>query len=162
MPHRFFVRTLTRNDVKKLHGARGTFEPDLGETARDTDSSFWGWPDKYRLVTRTKARLEWKAKARLSSSVRPGGSPITVTLWAREPREDHLPEHRFGLGPIGRVRGLVPADFDTSSLVVLERSPDGSGLDYLVRFITHAEPDYRLFEPYLTEEAPEHRYGYGP
>lgn len=156
------MRTLTQNDVKKLRGARGTFEPDLGETARDMDAAFWGWPDKYQLIRRRKARLEWKAKGRLSSAIKPNGAPVTVTLWAREAREDHLPEHRFGLGPIGRVRSAVPKDFDVTSLVVLERAPDGAGYDYLVRFITHDELDFRTYEPYLTEEAPEHRYGYGP
>ena len=162
LPERFFVRTLTPNDVGKLRGnTPGTYETDLGEIARDSYPSFWGWPDRYNEVVRKKSRLEWKARARLFSSEKPQGIPVTVTLWYRESRPGHAAEHRMGLGPINRVRAAVPPSFDTSSLMVVERAPQSSDYDFIVRLITANDPDYADFAAYLTEERPEHRHGYG-
>ena len=160
LPDRFFVRTLTPNDVEKLLGnTPGTFETDLGETARDGYPTFWGWPDNYEQVIRRKpgGRLEWKARARLFSSQRPQGVPITAMLWYREEREGHAAEHRLGLQPIGRVRAAVPVGFNTESLMVVERADDG----FVIRFLTAGEPGYDDFAKYLTEDRPQHRYGYG-
>lgn len=164
LPDRFFIRTLTANDVMKLNGMRpGTFEPDLGETARDRYPAFWGWPDMYTRVTRRLSRLERQVDARLFSSVTSvGGTAINITLWYREARTEHAPEHRFRPGPIGVVRQAVPPMFDTTSLMVVEQAPSNAGYGYIVRFITAADAGYLDFSTYLTEQRPKHRFGYGP
>src|SRR5207249_4383669 len=121
-PDRFFVRTLTANDVEKLHARTpGTFEPDLGETARDRFPTFWGWPQKYATVTRQLTRLEWNATARLFSNGTPSeGVEVALMLWFREARTaangqlGHAAEHRFRPGPISTVRRYVPERFDAN------------------------------------------------
>lgn len=161
LPGRFFVRTLTANDVSKLMGAPGTFEPDLGETARDRFPSFWGWRNKYVLVRRTKERLEWEARGRLISRITPAdGVDIDVLLWFREGRPGHAPEHRLRPGPIGIVRAATPPEFDTRSLLVVERAR--VGVDFVLRLVTPRESDHGSYASYLTELRPEHRFGYGP
>ena len=164
LPDRFFVRTLTANDVMKLNGLRpGTFEPDLGETARDQYPAFWGWRDMYAQVTRRLSRLERQVQSRLFSSATPiAGRAINVMLWFREARVGHAAEHRFRPGPIDVVRQSVPPSFDTTSLLVVEQAPSDAGYGYVVRFITAADPGYSDFSTYLTEQRPEHRFGYGP
>jgi hypothetical protein len=161
---RFFVRTLTSNDVEKLHGRRpGTFEPDLGELARDTYPSFWGWPSRYKTAIRKLPRLEWKANGRLFSARAPAdGLHCILTLWYRERRPGHPAEHRLGVGPIAAVRSVVPGNFGTSSLLVVERSHEGADYEFVVRLVTAADPGYDDFKAYLTHARPRHRYGYGP
>jgi len=164
LPYRFFVRTLTLNDIEKLHGNRpGTFEPDLGRNARDTFPSFWGWPHEYHEVTRQLSRMEWEAPARLvSNRTSPDGVEIALMLWYREPRPNHLEEHRWRPGPIGTVRSVVPPDFDEESLVVFERLPAEEGDGFLIRLLTTDDPGYADFRTYLTETRAGHRFGYGP
>lgn len=164
LPDRFFVRTLTANDVAKLQGEQvGTFEPDLGETARDQFPAFWGWPDQYEVVRRQVERQEWSTNGRLiSSQTPPEGVPVEVMLWFREPRPDHAAEHRVRLGPIGEVRDSAPPDFDTDGLVVVERAPEGSDHDFVVRLVTPEDHGYEDFASYLRHERPQHRFGYGP
>ena len=163
LPDRFFVRTLTPNDVAKLQGQQiGTFEPDLGRSARDTYPGFWGWPDEYNQVVRRLPRQEWEAKARLISRLTPPeGVEVTLMLWYREPRPDHLEEHRMRFGPIGVVREAVPDEFDSSSLVVFERAPTDGPYDYVVRLLTNADPGFADYASYLTETRAGHRFGYG-
>lgn len=163
LPGRFFVRTLTGNDVAKLRGRPGTFEPDLGEMARNRFPAFWGWPEMYTQVTRTLPRQQWQVEARLiSSTTPPEGVPITIVLWYREARPEHAAEHRFSPRPIGQFRQAVPQSFDTTSLIVVEQAPSGVDYQYIVRLITNNDPDYDDFATYLTEERPQHRFGYGP
>ena len=163
LPNQFYVRTLTPNDVEKLLGnMKGTFETDLGETARDSYPSFWGWPDNYKQVVRRKGREEWKANGRLfSADTPPQGIPVTLTLWYREARPGHAAEHRLGLGPIGEVRAAAPTPFNTDSLMLVEPAPQDRDYDFTVRFITVNDPGYDDFARYLTENRPQHRYGYG-
>jgi len=169
LPSRFYVRTLTANDVAKLQGEQvGTFEPDLGEMARDRFPSFWGWPDEYQPVMRRRTRDEWAASGRLISSLSPPhGIPVNVMLWHREAREGtvekqgHAAEHRIGLGPIGDIRAVVPAEFDTSSLLVVERASADTDGDFIVRLITLSDVGYEEFRQYLDVERPEHQFGYG-
>ncbi len=163
LPDRFFVRTLTDNDVAKLRGRPGTFEPDLGEMARNRFPAFWGWPERYVQVTRELARREWQIEARVISSRTPSeGVSITIVLWYREVRPGHPAEHRFSPRPIGQFREAVPPSFDTTSLLVVEQAPSGVDYQYIVRLITTNDPDYNDFATYLTEERPQHRFGYGP
>ena len=163
LPERFFVRTLTDNDVAKLRGRPGTFEPDLGEMARNRFPAFWGWPEKYAQVTRALPRREWQVKAQvISSTTPPGGVPITIVLWYREARPEHAPEHRFSPRPTGLFRQAVPPSFDTTSLLVVEQAPSDVDYQYIVRLITNNDPGYSDFATYLTEERPQHRFGYGP
>lgn len=163
LPDRFFVRTLTDNDVAKLRGRPGTFEPDLGEMARNQFPAFWGWPEMYTQVTRTLPRRQWHVDARVISSVTPpSGLAITVVLWYREARTAHAPEHRFSPRPISQFRQAVPPSFDTTSLLVVEQAPTGVEYRYTIRLITASDPDYSDFATYLTEERPQHRFGYGP
>lgn len=160
---RFFVRTLTGNDVRKLHGLQtGTFEPDLGETARDRFPAFWGWPDQYEVVTRDLPRHEWAARGRLFSKIRQGGVDIEVMLWYREERPGHAAEHRLRPGPIGAVRDATPDDFTSDSLIVIERAPEETDYDFYVRLITGDELEFDDYAGYLTETRPAHRFGYGP
>lgn len=165
LPDRFFVRTLTDNDVNKLvNAAAGTFEPDLGESARDQFPSFWGWPDKYQVNPASKVgRREWRTKGRLiTSQTPPSGILIDVVLWFRPERPGHLPEHRIRLGPIGTIRGYVPPGFSTDSLVVIERAPENEDYSFVVRLITASDPTYQDYASYLTTKRAKHRYGYGP
>ncbi len=163
LPDRFYVRTLTENDSSKLVlGAVGTFEPDIGETARDRYPAFWGWPDEYETVTRQLPRDEWPARGRLFSSEAPAGVDVEVMLWFRPERPGHAAEHRLRLGPIGAVRAATPPHFDTDSLLVLERAPDTSAYDFTLRLLTREDPGYDDFARYLTHQNPQHRYGYGP
>jgi hypothetical protein len=163
LPDRFYVRTLTENDVRKLvGGGTGTFEPDIGETARDRYPTFWGWPDDYSLITRTLPREEWAARGRLFSAAAPAGVDVEVMLWYRHERPGHAAEHRLRLGPIGVVRAATPAAFDEGSLLVLERAARSSGYDFIVRFLTTGDPGFDDYAAYLTEMRPKHRYGYGP
>lgn len=163
LPDRFFVRTLTANDVEKLHGRQvGTFEPDLGQTARDRFPAFWGWPGEYQEVVHQLPRLEWKPSAVLYSSETTSGIDIIVTLWFREARPGHAAEHRIGLAPISEVRQVVPPTFDTSSLVVVERAPTDSPHTFSIRLLTEDDQEYGDFASYLTVTRPQHRYGYGP
>lgn len=133
---RFYVRTLTANDVRKLNGEQvGTFEPDLGETARDTLPGFWGWPDRFVDVTRKDTRREWAANAEIRSA-RTGANGVIVEImqWYRPARpsgpsagiKGHAAEHRIRLGPISKVREAVPEGFNTDALMVIERRPEGS------------------------------------
>lgn len=164
LPDRFFVTTLTAPHIARLHGvADGTFEPDLGETARDRYSSFWGWPDNYQSVTRRQTRLEWEATARLISSVTPpDGVPVTAMLWYRESRPGHAAEHRLGLQPIPNVRAAVPNNFDNRSLLVVQRAPERAPEDFIIRFVTPTDLDYADFASYLSESRMHTRFGYGP
>lgn len=163
LPDRFYVRTLTENDVRKLvGGGTGTFEPDIGETARDRYPTFWGWPDDYSLITRTLPREEWAARGRLFSAGAPAGVDVEVMLWYRHERPGHAAEHRLRLGPIGVVRAATPAAFDEDSLLVLERAANSSGYDFIVRLLTTGDPGFADYAAYLTEVRPRHRYGYGP
>lgn len=163
LPDRFYVRTLTENDVRKLvMHAQGTFEPDIGQTARDRYPGFWGWPDEYEVVERTLPRQEWAARGRLFSSEAPSGVEIEVMLWYRDERPSHAAEHRLRLGPIGVVREATPAHFDENSLLVIERASASSTDDFVVRLLTDEDPGYVDFSGYLTEARPAHSYGYGP
>lgn len=164
LPYRFFARTLTANDVAKLHGQQvGTFEPDLGQTARDQYPAFWGWPQRYTRVVRRLPRDEWPAQGRLiSRTTDPAGVAIQVMLWYREARPGHPAEHRFRLGPISTVREAVPGDFDETSIVVFERGRDGASDDFTITLLTNLDPGYSDYASYLTEARPEHRFGYGP
>lgn len=163
LPGRFYVRTLTANDVDKLHGNQvGTFEPDLGEMARDQFPSFWGWPDRYATVVRQLPRDEWAASGRLTSSSAPGGVDVEVMLWYREERPGHAAEHRIRLGPIRAVRAAVPAGFDVNGVLVVTRAPDGAGRDFDLRLLAVGEPDHAAYAAHLTVDRPAHRFGYGP
>lgn len=84
---RFFVRTLTPNDVAKILGHQvGTFEPDLGVTARDELPGFWGWPNRFVAVTRQQTRDEWPARAKAFSSTAPVGVNVEFMQWFRAAR----------------------------------------------------------------------------
>lgn len=156
----FYVRSLTKTDVAKLHGAAGTFEPNIGRVARDQFPGFWGWPDKYVF---TGERKEWRTRGKLFSSLTgPQGVDITITLWYREPRPDHAEEHRIGLGPISTVRSVTPDDFDTTSLMVVEGLEEDGEQRFLIRLVTATDPEYGDYSSYLTEIRPHHRFGYGP
>lgn len=162
-PHsgRFYVRTLTANDVGKLLGDPGTFEPDLGEMARDQYPAFWGWPHQYATVVRQLPRDEWAATGRLTSSASPGGVDVEVMLWYRPERPGHAAEHRLRLGPIGQVRQAVPAGFDVNGVLVVTRAPDGAGRDFDLRLISVGEPDHAGYAAHLAVNRPAHRFGYG-
>lgn len=163
LPGRFYVRTLTPNDVAKLQGTQtGTFEPDLGETARDQFPAFWGWPDEYQTVVRRLPRDEWAATGRLASSAAPAGMDVEVMLWYRPERSGHAAEHRIRVGPIGEVRNAVPPGFDDRGLLVVSRAPYGAGYDFDLRLIAVGEPDHAAYAAYLTVDRPAHSFGYGP
>ncbi|MGD0857023.1 MAG: phospholipase D family protein [Dehalococcoidia bacterium] len=163
LPDRFFVRTLTATDISKLRGAFGTFEPDLGETARDRYPAFWGWPDMYTSVTRHLSRREWHVAALVfSSNTPPEGVPVSVTLWYRDAREGHAAEHRFSPRPIATFRAAVPPNFDESSILVVENSPQGASYQYVIKLLIGDDPEFMDYSTYLTETRPHHRFGYGP
>ena len=121
----FYVRTLTANDVNKLHGITpGTAEWDIGVTARNARPAFWGWPARYTNVVRRLPRLEWQMTGSLQSSVTGvDGVEVEISLWFREERPGHAAEHRLRIGPRSTLVDATPRDFDTTSLVVLERLP---------------------------------------
>lgn len=154
-----FVRTLTRNDVAKLHGEqKGTFEPDLTLGAREQNPGFWGWPDRFALVVHTLPREERTTAARLfSNKTGPAGVPIELTIWFREERPGHAAEFRFRPGGIKGDSALVPDEFDEESLVVFE--PTGEG--YNILLVTKADARYSEYAALLTTTRPAHRYGYG-
>lgn len=158
---RFFVRTLTPNDVNKLHGAAGTFEPDLAVTVRDADPHFWGWQDRFASMDRGDgARLEWAASARLiTTRTGPIGIRVDFVQWFRPARPAHAAEHRLRIGPISQLRHAVPNGFDANGLVVIERC-DGHPEDFIVRFVASNEPAHADYARYITEARPRHRFGY--
>ena len=160
----FYVRTLTGNDVNKLQGRTpGTAEWDIGETARDAMPLFWGWPDQYETVVRQRERLEWKTTGLLQSSVTPGyESEVDIVLWYREKRPGHAPEHRLRIGPGAALAEATPSDFDTTSLVVLERLPATRTHTFLVHLLTSNDPEYADYVRYLRHHRPRHQFGYGP
>lgn len=161
---RFYVRTLTENDVNKLMGLTpGTAEWDIGQTARDQSPLFWGWPTKYERVERQRVRLEWNCSGVLFSSSTSGlGVFVEIVLWFREQREGHAAEHRVRIGPRSRLLNAVPQGFNTNSLVVLERSPNSIIHDFKVHLLTSNDSNYELYSQFLQHNRPRHRYGYGP
>jgi len=117
----------------------------------------------YTEIVRELPRREWQVQARLISSQTPvDGVPITLLLWYREARPGHAAEHRFSPRPINIVKQAVPPLFDTSSLLVVEQAPFDVDYHYVIRLITHQDPEYDDFTTYLTEQRPQHRFGYGP
>ena len=46
--------------------------------------------------------------------------------------------------------------------MIVERAPNESGYDLLVRLVTRADDEYEAFRAYLVNRNPAHRYGYGP
>lgn len=168
---RFFVRTLTANDVAKIRGDQtGTFEPDLGMTARNSLPGFWGWPARYVFVTRKqKTRLEWAARGRAFSSVMPGGIDVEVMQWVRAARaaapgqqRSHAAEHRLRIGPQPVFAQVLPPGFGVTSLVIIERLPEDEPHEYRVMLLAAGEPGYEDYSHYLVTTRPEHRFGYGP
>jgi hypothetical protein len=157
--HRVFVRTLTPNDVAKLHGEQtGTFEPDLGLAARDDDQSFWGWPDAYQLVVRQLPRHERSELVRLVSRITgPKGTPVDLVIWFREGRPGHPAEFRVSPRPISGVRAAVPDDFDDASVLVIEKTADS----FVLRLLTARDPEYDAYVAIASVVRPAHRYGYG-
>lgn len=160
----FYVRTLTANDVNKLHGITpGTAEWDIGVTARNVLPAFWGWPDRYVNVVRRLPRLEWRTTGSLfSSSTGDLGIDIEISLWFREERPRHAAEHRLRIGPGTTLVNATPQNFDTTSLVVLERLPEGRTHTFFVQLLTQQDAGYDDYLQYLTQDRPRHRYGYGP
>ena len=108
----FYVRTLTPNDVSKAHKKTpGTWEPDLGLTARNEHPDFWGWPTSYTQVSAD--RQEWRIKALYRSRTLTQGLLSELCIWFRPERPGHPAEHRFrpaSAGPRpGRYRpSLIP------------------------------------------------------
>lgn len=160
----FYVRTLTENDIRKLRGVTpGTAEWDIGETARDHNPEFWGWPRLYQPVTRNTTRREWRTTGVLWSALTaPTGTDIDIILWYRQPRTGHAAEHRLRIGPRPTLTVATPPHFDTSSLVVLARPSDDRSHTFLVRLLTSRDPEYDAYRWYLQHDRPRHRYGYGP
>ena len=160
----FYVRTLTANDVNKLHGVTpGTAEWDIGVTARNAQPAFWGWPDQYAEVVRTLPRLEWRTTGSLCSSLTGNqGIDVDISIWFREERPRHAAEHRLRIGPQSTLVNATPNSFDTTSLVVLERLPVGRTHTFIVQLLTEQDAVYDDYLLYLTEDRPRHRYGYGP
>jgi len=169
---RFFVRTLTGNDVNKILDAQtGTFEPDLTVSARNELPEFWGWPDRFVQVTRRESRHEWATAAVIhSTKTGPTGIDVEFMQWFRPYRpanqalkqKSHAAEHRFRIGPISKVREAVPDGFDEDGLVVIERLPEGAARDFRVMLIASIDPEYPDFSSYLNRKKPRHSYGYGP
>ena len=160
----FYVRTLTGNDVNKLRGLTpGTAEWDIGVTARNARPAFWGWPDRYANVVRTLPRLEWQVRGSLRSSLTGDeGVDVGISLWFREERPGHAAEHRLRIGPGPTLVSATPNSFDTTSLVVLERLPVGRTHTFFVQLLTRQDAGHDDYLPYLTQNRPRHRYGYGP
>lgn len=160
----FYVRTLTANDVNKLHGITpGTAEWDIGVTARNARPAFWGWPDRYASIVRKLPRLEWQATGSIRSSLTGDqGVDVDICLWFREERPGHAAEHRLRIGPRETLVNATPNSFDTTSLVVLERLPAGRTHTFLAQLLTSQDAGYQDYLPYLTQDRPRHRYGYGP
>lgn len=154
-----FVRTLTPNDVAKLHGEQtGTFEPDLGLAARDEDPEFWRWPDAFTRVVRTLPRFERSESVTLRSRVTgPGGITVELVVWFREERPGHPAEFRLSPRPISAVRDAVPDDFDETSLLVV----DAAGDELALSLLTAQDPQYGEYQDLLSVIKPAHRYGYG-
>lgn len=154
-----FVRTLTPNDVAKLHGHQtGTFEPDLGLAARDENPEFWGWPDSFSRVVRTLTRFERAEQVDvISRATGPAGITANLVIWFREERPGHPAEFRLSPRPISTVRVAVPDDFDDTSVLVVEKS-NGS---FVIRLVTSADPDYDAYASVISVVKPAHRYGYG-
>ena len=161
---RFYVRTLTANDVNKLRGITpGTPEWDIGATARDTTPDFWGWPGQYENREREITRLEWRTAGSLrSSKTGEAGVDVEVSLWFREQRPGHAAEHRLGILPRPTLVDAMPNGFDTTSLVVVERLPAGRRHTFMVRLLTNQDVGYNDYQQYLAHDRPQHRYGYGP
>jgi HKD family nuclease len=168
---RFYVRTLTVNDVRKLVGLQvGTFEPDIGETARDAEPDFWGWPTRFVAVTRRDTRQEWAATAEVRSAAT-GSKRVDAEFmqWYRPARPAdlstgriaHAAEHRIRIGPISRLREAVPVGFDTHGLMVIERLPNDAAHDFLVMLLRPSDPEFADYEGYLSHQRPNHRFGYG-
>ena len=160
----FYVRTLTANDVNKLHGITpGTAEWDIGVTARNARPGFWGWPDRYANVIRTLPRLEWRMTGSLRSSLTGDeGVDVEISIWYREERPGHAAEHRLRIGPRATLVNATPNNFDTTSLVVIERLPVGRTHAFFVQLLITQDPGYNDYFRYLTQDRPRHRYGYGP
>jgi hypothetical protein len=154
-----FVRTLTSNDVAKLHGEqRGTLEPDLTLGARDQNPGFWGWPGQFRRVVHTLPRDQRTTQSRLFSNKTGAlGAPIELVIWFREERPGHAAEFRFRPGGLKGNKALVPDEFDEDSLVVFEPA----GNDYNLLLVTQADARYSEYAALLTTKRPAHRYGYG-
>ena len=160
----FYVRTLTENDVNKLHGITpGTAEWDIGVTARNARPDFWGWPDRYANVIRRLPRLEWRITGSLRSSLTGNeGVDVEISIWFREERPEHAAEHRLRIGPRATLVNATPNNFDSTSLVVIERLPVGRTHTFVVQLLTTQDPGYDDYFRYLTQDRPRHRYGYGP
>lgn len=160
----FYVRTLTANDVNKLHGITpGTAEWDIGVTARDARPHFWGWPNQYADIVRQIPRLEWQTAGSLRSSLTgEAGVGIDFVLWFREQRPGHAAEHRLRIGPGPTLVNATPNEFDTTSLVVVERLPAGRPHTFMVHLLTNQDVGYNDYQQYLAYDRPQHRYGYGP
>ena len=156
----FYVRTLTPNDVLKALGQRsGTWEIDLGLTARDVHPQFWGWSNKYTPVPNSNNK-EWHTQAVYYSCILPGGTIESLRLWFRPERPGHPPEHRFR--PAASVKDLViPPAFDTQSLMVVQRLSENSDVAFRVEFILPEDPGYKDYFPYLTTKRARHQFGYG-
>ena len=156
--HRFYVRTPTANDVRKLRGETpGTAEWDIGLQARGADPVFWGWPNNYE-PRGGAGRREWRSQGLLHSREREEFVAIEVALWYRPERPDHPAEHRVRIGPRNILLEAVPDDFNEDSLIVIERL-DAS---FSVRLLTQGDADHGYYAKYLRERRPRHSYGYGP
>ena len=150
--------------MNKLHGeTEGTAEWDIGVTARNAQPAFWGWQDRYDEVVHIRPRLEWRTNGLLwSSQTGEEGVDVEVCLWYREQRPNHAAEHRLRIGPKSQLVDATPDNFDTTSLVVLERLPEGGTHTFGVRLLTSQDTGFHDFMPYLQEKRPKHRFGYGP
>ena len=155
----FYVRTLTQNDVLKALGQRqGTWEIDLGLMARNEHPQFWGWPDKYTSVPGSD-RMEWHTQAVYYSHILPRGTIQSLRLWFRPQRPGHAAEHRFR--PAASVKAsVISPDFDTQSLMVVQRTSEDSDVAFRVEFILPEDPGYEDYSRYLTIERPQHKFGY--
>jgi HKD family nuclease len=156
----FYVRTLTENDILKAKRQRsGTWEPDLGITARDIHPDFWGWPIEYSQVAGSD-RMEWRTNAIFYSLRAPDGIIEEIRLWFRPKREGHAAEHRFR--PSSAVKDQVfPVDFDVGSLMVVRRVFDREDVDFRVDFILPDEVTFDGYSQNLTNQRPRHSFGYG-
>lgn len=155
----FYVRTLTQNDVlKALRQRSGTWEMDLGLTARNVHPQFWGWPDKYTLVLGSN-RMEWHTQAVYYSRLLPEGMVESLRLWFRPERSGHAAEHRFR--PAASIRDyVISPNFNTQSLMVVQRTSEDSDVAFRVEFILPEDPGYENYSRYLTIERPQHKFGY--